>query len=451
MRVMAKQRITVELDDETIGYLAELGKPDEVLAQLAYSASAEGVRRPGHERRAQTDESLRVERDKTDVAGTKLRKTVEGVADDVVQTARQRADQVMQTARDYADSDRSPLPTATEASSERERIRADGLVGAERSKADAVLADERMQRRHQTQEFLASERDATNKNLRGERAHSDTLIVDQREANEQMVRATVRAQELALEADIAKARAEKSELELRSVGEFREMFVGILGHDLRNPLNSIVLAAALLVRRGRLDDDDAESVARIIRGSHRINRMIAQTLDLTRARLGGGLPIEVEPTDLREVFRNVVDQFDATIQLAVEGDVTGTWDADRLTEVLSNLVGNAIAYAAPETVVAVKAHADGANVVVEISNQGDPIPADVLPFIFEPFRRAQQGAKSATGNLGLGLYIAHQIVLSHGGTLDAHSAGGTTTFVMRLPRCATDRQSSASGLVDPVS
>jgi len=98
------------------------------------------VRRLGHERRAQTDQSLRVERDKTDVANAKVRKTVDGVADDVVRIARQRADQVVQTAREDADRDRPRMSTATEASFERERIRADGLVGAERSKADAVLA-----------------------------------------------------------------------------------------------------------------------------------------------------------------------------------------------------------------------------------------------------------------------------------------------------------------------
>jgi signal transduction histidine kinase len=86
--------------------------------------------------------------------------------------------------------------------------------------------------------------------------------------------------------------------------------------------------------------------------------------------------------------------------------------------------------------VIVKARAEGAVVVVETINQGPPIPADVLPFIFEPFRRARQREKSATGNLGLGLYIAHQIVLSHGGTLEGSSADGSTTFVVRLPRRA---------------
>ena len=429
---MAKQSITVELDDKTIDFLAALGKPVEMLAQLAYSATTESLRRPGHERRAQTDASLRVERDKTDVAIAKELETVEGVADDVVRIARQRADQVVQTARDDADSDSPPQSTATEASLK--RARADGLVGAERSKADAVLADERVERRHDPQGFLAGERRVTDKDLTGERTHADTLVVDQREANSQMVSATILAHELALDADVAKEQAEKRETELRELGELREMFIGILGHDLRSPLNSIVLAATQLVKRGRLDDSDAETAARIISSSHRITRMITQTLDLTRARLGGGLPIEVKPTDLREVCRNVVHEFDTTIQLEVEGDVTGTWDPDRLTEALSNMTGNAIEYAAPETVVAIKAHADGAAVVVEISNRGTPIPADILPFIFEPFRRAQQREKSVTGNLGLGLYIAQQIVLSHGGTLDVHSANGTTTFVMRLLR-----------------
>jgi signal transduction histidine kinase len=218
------------------------------------------------------------------------------------------------------------------------------------------------------------------------------------------------------------------------------MFIGILGHDLRNPLGSIAVCAALLLRRSHLDAQDAETTARIIRSTQRMGRMITQLLDLTRARLGGGIPIAPMPTDLREVCRNVVEEFEAAIQLEVEGDLTGTWDQDRLAEVLSNLAGNAIEYAARGTSVIVKAHADGAEVVVEISNQGDPIPEDVLPFIFEPFRRARQHEKSATGNLGLGLYIAHQIVRSHGGTLDAHCAEGTTTLVMRLPRRPPPRE-----------
>jgi signal transduction histidine kinase len=428
---MSKQSITVELDDETIRYLVGLGEPIDVLARLFCSA-AEDVDHRGRPRRDQTNESLRIERHKTDGVLNMARDAVEGVADEVVRIARERADRVVQTARHDADSQRHPQSTGAEASSERER--ADGLVENQRSDADALLVTERAVRRRHTEEFLAVERDAMDKNLTGERAHADRLVVDQREANQQMVIATLRARDLTVEADVARQRAEDSEHELRTVAEFREMFIGILGHDLRNPLAAISMATGLLLARGHLDDQDATRVSLIIRNSQRMTRMIMQLLDLTRARLGGGLPIESTPVDLRDICKTVVDEFGAAIRLEISGDVTGIWDEDRLAEVLSNLAGNAIEYATPGTVVIVKAYADEAEAVFEISNEGDPIPAAILPFIFEPFRRARQREKSPTGNLGLGLYIAHQIVLSHGGTLDAHSAGGTTTFVMRLPR-----------------
>ncbi len=430
---MSKQSITVELDEDTIRYLAGLGEPTEVLARLACCA-AEEVDHRGRPRRDQTNESLRIERHKTDDVLTVSRGAVEGVADEVVRIARERADRVVLTARHDADSKRPPQSTAAEASSQRERERADVLVEDQRSDADALLVNERAVRRRHTEDFLAVERDAMDKDLTGERAHSDRLIVDQREANQQMVIATLRARDLTVEADVARQHAEDSEHKLRTVAEFREMFIGILGHDLRNPLASISMATDLLLARGQLDDQDAMKVSQIIRSSQRMTRMIMQLLDLTRARLGGGLPIESKPADLRDICKTVVEEFDAAIRLEISGDVTGIWDEDRLEEVLSNLVGNAIEYATPGTVMIVKARADEAEAVVEISNEGDPIPADVLPFIFEPFRRARQREKSPTGNLGLGLYIAYQIVLSHGGTLDAHSADGTTTFVMRLPR-----------------
>ena len=425
---MTKQSITVELDDETIRCLATAGKPIDVLVRLACSA-ADGMR-DLHPLRGQTDVSLRVERDNADARDAVTHDAVDGKADEVVRIARDRADHVVQTARDDADREHHPQSRTAEASSKRAR----SVLEDERSNADAVLEEERTERRRSRADVVAVEREATNMDLTGERTNNDAMIVDLREANEQMVGATIRAQELALEADAAKQRAEKSERELREVAEFRELFIGILGHDLRTPLASIVMAAAVLLQRGHLDEQDAKTVARIIRSNQRMTEMITQLLDLTRARLGGGLPIEPTPIDLREVLRNVVDEFEATIQLEVAGDLTGTWDQDRLAEVLSNLVGNAIEYAARGTAVIVKARADGADVVVETVNQGDPIPADVLPFIFEPFRRARQREKSATGSLGLGLYIAHQIVLSHGGTLNGNSADGTTTFVMRLPR-----------------
>ena len=320
-----------------------------------------------------------------------------------------------------------------------QRDQTDTSLRAERDKVDQHSADdarpedESGEWHRRWQGPFTVEREATDLSLNGERAQADTVLVDQREANEKLVLATLRAHELA---DVAKDQAEASACQLRSVAEYREMSIGILGHDLRNPLAAILTFAGLLLRRGRLDEQDAKSVSRIIRSTQRMGRMITQLLDLTRARLGGGLPIEVKPTDLQEVCRNVVEEFGPIMRLAVEGDLTGVWDHDRLMEALSNLGGNAVEHATAGTVVTVRATSAGEAVVLTVSNQGEPIPADVSPFIFEPFRQGREREKSPNRNLGLGLglYITQQIVLSHGGTLEAHSADGTTTFTMRLPR-----------------
>jgi two-component system CheB/CheR fusion protein len=260
------------------------------------------------------------------------------------------------------------------------------------------------------------------------------LIADQREANEQMIRSTLLAHDAARHAEQARLRAEAREHELQEVAELREMFIGILGHDLRNPLTSVVMAALALLRRGHLDGTDARTAQRIVRGARRIDRMVAQLLDLTRARLGGGISLVRVATDLREVCRHVVEELEGPVHVDAVGDMVGDWDPDRLAAVVSNLVANALQYATPGTTVTVEARVDGADVVVEVGNVGDAIPPAVLPFIFEPFRRARRQEASANGNLGLGLYIAHEIVAAHGGSLGAASNERATTFTVRLPR-----------------
>jgi PAS domain S-box-containing protein len=262
------------------------------------------------------------------------------------------------------------------------------------------------------------------------RRSADDLL----EANQHMVQTTIEAQELTEKVEVALHRAEASERRLQAVAEFREMFIGVLGHDLRTPISAIRMSADALLLHGRLDERDSRTAERIVNACERATRMIFQLLELTRARLGGGFPLEPKPTDLREVCRSVADELGPAVRLEVEGNLTGVWDPDRLAEAISNIARNATEHAAPETGVVVKARPEGTEVVVEIINQGEPIPADVLPFIFEPFRRAPRQRKSATGNLGLGLYIANQIVGSGGGKLVAYSADGTTTFLMRLPR-----------------
>jgi PAS domain S-box-containing protein len=264
--------------------------------------------------------------------------------------------------------------------------------------------------------------------------NSRHAAADLLEANQHMVGATIQAQELTEKMEAALKRAEASERELRAVAEFREMFIGILGHDLRTPIGAIRMSAETLLLHGHLDDQDRRAAARIVSSSERVTRMIFQLLEFTRARFGGGFPLEPKPTDLGEVCRSVAEEFEPAIRLEVEGNLTGVWDPDRLAEALSNIARNATEHATPGTGVVVKAHPEGAEVVVEIINHGEPIPADLLPFIFEPFRGAQQHKGSTTGNLGLGLYVANQIVGSGGGKLVAYSTDGTTTFLMRLPR-----------------
>jgi PAS domain S-box-containing protein len=280
-------------------------------------------------------------------------------------------------------------------------------------------------------------RDVTDRKRAGEfeEAANRKLQQAQRHANEQLVIAGLNAQALTREAHGARERAEGDERELRTVAEFREMFIGVLGHDLRNPLTAINMAAGVLLAHGKLDDRATKTVARIVNSTQRMSTMITQLLDLTRARLGGGLQLEVKPTHLDGICQRVIDEFEpGTTRLDVDGDVAGVWDPSRLEEALSNIVGNAIGYAAPGSQIVVKAYADGETAVVTVSNQGAAIPPEVLPFIFEPFRQAKRDEISKAGNLGLGLYIAQQIALAHGGTLNAHSSGGTTTFAMRLPR-----------------
>ncbi len=256
---------------------------------------------------------------------------------------------------------------------------------------------------------------------------------DLREANQHMVSATIRAQEMTETAEAALKVSEDRERELRVMAELRETFLGIVGHDLRNPLGTIVMTAEMLRLSSHLDARERLGVSRIVASSKRMSQMIRELLDFTRIRLGGGFPIEPRPADLCELCRNVTEELGPAVRLEAEGDVTGNWDPERFEEALSNIAGNAVEHASAGTAVVVKVRAEGEEAVVEIMNQGDPIPPDLLPVIFEPFRQATRG-RSTKGNLGLGLYIAKQIVLAFGGSLDGRSAGGTTTFVMRLPR-----------------
>ena len=218
----------------------------------------------------------------------------------------------------------------------------------------------------------------------------------------------------------------------------RETMVGMLSHDLRNPLAAIVMGAETALQRAKLDSADAKIVGRVATSAQRMARMIDQLLDYTRSRLGGGLPIERKPIDLQQLTHTVIEEHEMAhperlVSFRTAGDGWGQWDPDRMAQVVANLLGNARHHGGEGKPVDVLVDGTGEKVVLEIRNHGHPIPAELVGHIFEPFRRGQQRKRPGQG-LGLGLYITKQIIDAHGGTIDVTCSEDTVTFSVALPR-----------------
>ncbi len=227
---------------------------------------------------------------------------------------------------------------------------------------------------------------------------------------------------------------------LRDTLRLNEELVAVVGHDLRSPLGAILMTADLL---DESRDPLALKAAGLLRSSgNRMRQIIEEVLDLSRARLAGGIPIEPRPVDMVPLTRKVVSELQAThrtreINLRTEGDTRGEWDGARLEQVGSNLIGNALRHGARGTTVDVTI--DGTlpeRVVLSVHNEGH-IPPELLRRLFEPFQQRGDHRTRAEG-LGLGLYIVQQIAFAHGGdvTVDSTGAAGTT-FRVALPRHPT--------------
>jgi PAS domain S-box-containing protein len=229
----------------------------------------------------------------------------------------------------------------------------------------------------------------------------------------------------------------------RTQEEFERQLVGIVSHDLKNPLNTILLAAEMLARTGGLGETATRNAKRIERAAARATRMINDLLDFTRARLGTGIPIERRHVGLATTFRSLVDEVRVghparTIHFSTNGDCSGSFDADRLAQVLTNLVDNALKYGPPETPVSVTLRSEADTVCFSVENEGPAIPTELLPRIFEPLQRGDTTAfdPSSGRSVGLGLYIVKNLVEAHGGVIDVSSDGVTTRFAVCLPRSA---------------
>lgn len=217
----------------------------------------------------------------------------------------------------------------------------------------------------------------------------------------------------------------------------RERFVGVLGHDLRNPLDVILASANAMLLSGRLEPGFYPVVGRIARSAEQMNRMVHDLLDLSRGRLGGGLAIRRSRVQMGDVCHMAGDDFQLaypgrTITVATEGDLWGEWDRDRVVQALGNLTTNAVKYG--QDPVAISARAEGADVVVSVSNAGPGISPERIPTLFEPFK-VGSGPTGRHGGLGLGLFIVSEIMRAHGGRVDVESSDETgTTFTLRWPR-----------------
>jgi sigma-B regulation protein RsbU (phosphoserine phosphatase) len=241
-----------------------------------------------------------------------------------------------------------------------------------------------------------------------------------------------RAEEATREVRASLQAANQERDRLAEANRRRDQYLGILGHDLRNPLSAIITASNLLVHAGTEWPPERAAV-RIRHSAERMTLMIRDLLDFARGQLGGGIPIEPVDADLGDICRDVVDELHVAhpgreIQLQLAGDLSGQWDPNRLSQAISNLVGNAIEHGAGA--IRVEARGDGPAVAVVVHNDGEPIPPEEHPSLFEAFRRRGQ-----SGGLGLGLYIVKRVVEAHGGrvALSSTTAAGTS-FSVWLPR-----------------
>lgn len=229
----------------------------------------------------------------------------------------------------------------------------------------------------------------------------------------------------------------------QDIDQSKEMFLAILGHDLRNPLNTVIMASQFMLGTEELVEPHRTLATRMLRSARRMNTMVGDLLDFTRSRLGSGVPIVRRPMDLAKEATNAVDEMvgahpESEIILETHGALRGEWDCPRISQVLVNLLGNAVQHGSTKSPITVTLTGREEDVVLSVHNRSPVIPSADLPGIFSPFKRLEASEAEASASLGLGLYIAERIVTAHGGTIGvASSEEKGTTFTVHLPRIAS--------------
>ncbi len=229
----------------------------------------------------------------------------------------------------------------------------------------------------------------------------------------------------------------------RRVDSARKMFLAILGHDLRNPLAAVTLSAKLAM--GSEGPELKQLLTQIVTSATAVSDLVTDLIDFTSSSIGAGLPLKPAAADFRVVCDEVAREMRAahpgrSVHCDLRGELGGTWDPHRLRQVVANLVGNALQHGSATEPVELAADGTAAEaVVLSVHNSGEPIPAELLPTIFNPLTRGRVSVRERRrpGSIGLGLYIVREIVAAHGGTVGITStAAAGTTVTVRLPRNA---------------
>jgi signal transduction histidine kinase len=229
----------------------------------------------------------------------------------------------------------------------------------------------------------------------------------------------------------------------RAVKKSQNLFLSILGHDLRDPLDASVMGASLIMSTTYIGSKHNEVATQIFNNGQRMQKLVNNLLDFTRTQLGSPLPIKVARTDIVSLCLGAVEELrrnypGRSIELTASGDREGMWDAPRIAQVFSNLIGNALQHGAHAEPVTVDLDCRSDEIVAKIKNKGAPIDGERMQSIFEPLVRfTEEGwiGHSNENSLGIGLYITREIVQAHKGVIQANSSDGEgTTFTFRLPR-----------------
>jgi signal transduction histidine kinase len=228
----------------------------------------------------------------------------------------------------------------------------------------------------------------------------------------------------------------------------RDLLLGALAHDLRSPLGAIIQSAHFFLRADTLESAHTKAAVRILNSGTRMKDMISDLLDFTRTRLGDQLPITLKSMDMRDVCSSITEEIASAhpgrqLEFRSDGALTGEWDPDRIAQMLSNLIGNAVQHGDPDSPIVIRASGTENAVRIEIHNEGAPIPKSLRDTLFDPLSRGatRDLTSKIKGSIGLGLYIACQIATAHAGTLVlAASNENGTTFAVELPRSISSLQ-----------